>query len=50
MIESLGKRESVGKCDEAVNEDNKSSTTRSIRTVLTDSDVVWEEVGWQVLD
>ena len=43
--------ESGGEVDEGdgvMNEGNKFSITRVTRTVLTDSGVVWEGVGWKV--
>ena len=48
VMESLMKRESVGrlmKVTGVMNEGDNSSTTCITRTVLTDSGVVWEEVG-----
>ena len=36
----------VDEGDEVINESDKSSTTRVTRTVLLDSGVVWERVGW----
>ena len=39
----------VGEGEGVVNDGNKSSTTRSTRTVHTDSDVVREGVGRKVL-
>ena len=38
----------VGEGNGLVNGGDKSSTTRVTRTVLTDSDVVWKGVIWQV--
>ena len=36
----------VDEGDGVMNEGDKSSTTRVTRTVLTDSDVVWQGVSW----
>ena len=46
------KRESVGrlmKVTGVMNEGDKSSNTRITRTILTDSGIIWEGVGYRFL-
>ena len=43
----IGEQEIDGNADGVMNDSDESSTNRVIRTVLTNSGEVWEEVCWK---